>query len=241
MRTSQPNQEPTYLLASRALRFRVLLGDESGFAVTQRVGIGGAIFKASIVPPVGSKVRLVERYAAPGADGHIDAEVIAITPEPTLDGGEPGFCAVFQRFTVRGPETNLIDFVHQLEPGYLAPDRRDASSLRGDTIESIEELSRGVCTRFAPGAPFSTGPILKAAGLVETNADAWDEGLEEIDLGIALGRALTPAAQVHPLPPPAAPAAPSPEPPEAPRGRRGITAFLGNLFRRAKDDGDADD
>lgn len=238
MRPSQPQQEPPFSLASRSLRFRVLFGDDLGFAVTHRVGIGGAVFKASIVPPVGSRVRLVERYAAAGSDGHIEAEVIAVIPEPTLDGAEPGFCAVFQRFTVHGSKEHLLDFLYQLDPGYVSARRYGAGDFGEEVFEAVQDPLRGACTRFSPTLPFARAPILQAAGLAESQTDSWDEGLEEIDLGIVLAVPTTPpavagaAAPPKPAPPATQPAA---APDIAPR-KRGFSALLGSLFRRGRGD-----
>jgi hypothetical protein len=228
---------PTFVLSPRALRFRIVVGDETGYAVTRFVGLGGAVLKASVVPPVGATVRLIERYGVRGADVHIDAEVIAAIPEPDLSGREPGFCATFSRITMRGDSRQLLDFIELLEPGY---GRRSGGR---DRIEPCDDAIRGQCTAFTPRAPWATDPLLEAAGLAAPAEVDWDDGLEHLDLDLGRTPAHTPVAESArgtstpaPPTPSAPPGTPPPAPPPAPRRRGGLGGLLGGLFGRTRSD-----
>jgi hypothetical protein len=247
MHTPTPSRRIPFALASRSLRFRVLVGDDSGYAVTRRIGLGGAIFRASIVPPIGTRIRLLERYGAPGADACIEADVVAVIPEPSLDGTEPGFVAEFRDIMVRGGEKNLVEFIHMLEPGYLTGVRGNDARQRGDVVSTRDDDARGTCGHFAPGARWAVAPLLHAAGIGQHAGQdlAWDDGLEEVDLTDELGASMTPVAD--PLTAPR-PTAPPPQPtspasagdPPVPRRKRGITGIFGSLFGKSRDDDNSD-
>lgn len=239
MSSTPTEAPPTFVLSSRALRFRVVAGDETGYAVTRLVGLGGAVLKASVVPQVGTRVRLIERYGARGADVHVDAEVVATIPTADLSGREPGFCAAFRQITMRGDERHLMEFIATLEPGYSRLARPS------DRFEPCDDPIRGPCSAYTPSVPFSTQPLLEAAGLDEGPVDDWDDGLEHVDLDLepTIGTAPTPAAPLDaPLPAAASTTGPAARPggaheAPAPR-RRGFTGLLGGLFGRGRDDGD---
>jgi len=208
-----PSLQARFTLSSRALRFRVAAGDESGFAVSRRIGIGGGIFKASIVPPVGALITLHERYATSQGAAIIEAEVIAAVSEPSLDGQEPGFVARFESIRVEGPEASLSGFLVSLEPAY----QPETSANAGGQGASAN--------LFRPSRPFGTAELLRAHHTLHRTAEAaeWDDGLEEIDLASISG-------SVEPTPAAALPAAPSMDRDElAPAKRPGL---LGRLFGR---------
>jgi hypothetical protein len=250
MSTPNPQRRIPFSLASRGLRFRVLVGEDSGYAVTRRVGIGGAVLRASVIPAVGTHVRLLERYGSPGADAWIDAEVVGVIPEPSLDGTEPGFVAEFRAITVRGSEHHLLEFIHSLEPGYWQGRRREDALGRGDMISAATDDSRGHCTRFTPATRWALAPLFHAAGIGQQGGQdlSWDDGLEEIDLAGELGANLTPIAEqiiaipIASVPPPpiASPEASTPAgtEPSPRRRKRGITGIFGSLFGKARETDD---
>lgn len=227
-----PEAPPTFVLSSRALRFRVVAGDETGYAVTRFVGLGGAVLKASVVPPVGARIRLMERYGVRGVDVHIDAKVIAAIPEPDLSGRDPGFCVSFDRITVRGDRQQLLDFIEVLDPGYAHrhPGR--------DDIAPCDDPIQGQRTAFIPRIHRDPRTVLEAAGLTPPSDDVWDDGLEHIafDVGVTPPPVADSTQHPEPLPAAAAPETAARATPPETRRRGGLGGLLGGLFGRGRSD-----